>query len=347
MKYLSPTSLFDGILVPPLDKKAIQLGRKKLLAELELAGGDTVDINGNSYDKNEIIQYFEELLSGNALDYHNAVSDDKVLSGFLRYAQIEAGRQFAQRAIYEDPAFIRWIGPYFNQSFRKLIHESFEHSDDLAMATLLNNPLLMTVEDQEKIWTDIARLIRGEIDLLERYFASNRRQVGRWRDDKVIPTTAISGIMEYDHVRLICLLPESRFAEVRNKYAFAMMQASIVTFNRHHGKRDISETWIINAETLAVSPELKTQIVNKLDEFRKIRSKKRPVSFRTIVFIVIAINAVRLISGNLSDNSSRFQNAPVYITQPQNDSLLNDLADTVYHRKHPHMQLINPSAPSH
>jgi hypothetical protein len=126
-----------------------------------------------------------------------------------------------------------------------------------------------------------------------------------------------------------------------------MMQASIVTFNRHHGKRDISETWIINAETLAVSPELKTQIVNKLDEFRKIRSKKRPVNFRTIVFIVIAINAVRLISGNWSDNSSRFQNMPVTFTNPPNDSLLRKLADSINHLNHPDLRSINPSAPSH
>ncbi|HET6255459.1 MAG TPA: hypothetical protein VFE32_15370 [Puia sp.] len=348
MKYLSPTSLFGGILVPPLDKKAIQLGRKKLLAELELAGGDTVDINGKTYDRNEIISYFEELLSENTLDYHNIVSNDKVLLGFLREVQIEPGTRFARQAIYEDPAFIRWISPYFSQSFWQLIHESFVNSDDLMMATLLNNPLLMTVVDEEKIWTDIARLIQGEIDLLEHYFTSNRRQVAKWRDDKAMPSTAVADIMGYDHIRLLRLLPETRFAELRNKYAFAMMQASIVTFNRHHGKRDATETWITNAETLAVSGELKSQISDKLDEFRRIRKKKRPVNFRVIVIIVIAINAMRLITGNMggSSNSYDVKDAPVIFTKPPNDSLARRLADTIERLNHSVAPRVSPSTPS-
>jgi len=333
MKYLSPTSLFGGVLVPPIDKKAIQLGRKKLLAELELAGGDTVSVNGKAYDKNEIIRYFEELLAENSLEYHNAVSEDNALLQFVQDQRLEPGARFARKTIYEDPAFIRWISPYYSLSYWQVIHEAFENSDDLTMATLMGLPLLMSVPDQEKIWTDIARLIGGEIDLLERYFETHRRQVAKWRESNM-PATAIADIMTYDHIRLLCLLPESRFAELRNKYAFAMMQASIVTFNRHRGKRDMCETWITNARTLAAARELKYQISEKLDEFRGIRKRRGPVNFRAIAIVVIALNAGRLLFSNSTDTTTVFKDAPVIITNAPKDSLLRAFQDSL-NRQHP------------
>jgi hypothetical protein len=332
MKYLSPISLFTGILIPPLDRKAIQLGRKKLLAELELAGGNSIEINGKSYDKNEIISYFEELLTENTLEYHTAVSIDKTLIKFLQESKLDPGARFIFQDIYLDNAFIRWISPYFSQSFRELLHDSFQTSNDLGMAALLNNPLLMTAVEQEKIWTDLSRVIQDEIDLLERYFTSNQRQVAKWRDNKSMKAATIASIMEYEHARILCLLPESRFAGLRDKYAFAMMQASIVTFNRHQRLRGQSANWCANAGTVASSPQLKRQIADKLEELHHLRKKWPAGRFRMIIIIIIAINIGRFIFPNSNNGSGEYRNNTTHF---QLDSSLQKLADSLHHLNHP------------
>jgi len=307
MLYLSPSSLLGEVIPQPFDKKAIQLGRKKLLAELELNEGKDIEIRGKFYGKNDIINYFEDLLQENTLSYHDAISNDPVLLRLLEEAQIEPGQQFRNNPLYRDPSFIQWISPSFFISFHHLTLDCFETSADLTLATLFNNPMLMTASDQEQIWIDIAKIIRDNIDLLDRYQAQSRRQVGKWRDNNSIPLTAISGIMDFDYIRMLCLLPVSRFSELRNKYAFVMMQACIHVFNKHPRKRDSAESWLTNAESLAVSPEYKAQIVDKLGEFRRIRKKSMPHPVRIVLIcLVVGYNLFRFLGSN-NDSSPRYQ----------------------------------------
>ena len=115
--------------------------------------------------------------------------------------------------------------------------------------------------------------------------------------------------MDETYLRMIALLPGSRFSELRNRYAFVIMQAAIFTFNTRSHKRGVAQQWIVNAESLAVSPELKNQITDKLFEFKKIRKKSMPVPVRIIIIaIVVGSNLFRLFN---SDNSTS-QSFPAY-----------------------------------
>src|SRR5262245_38896238 len=116
MQYLSPSTLLGGSIPTPFDKKAIQLGRKKLLAELELTGGDSIDINGVTLTKGNIIDYFEALQQENVIDYHNAVEEDTVLRDFLETHTIERGFQYKDNRLYHDIHFLQWISPYFQSA---------------------------------------------------------------------------------------------------------------------------------------------------------------------------------------------------------------------------------------
>ena len=315
MLYLSPSSLFGEVIPQPFDKKAIQLARKKLLAEIELNDGNDLQIRGRSYGKNDIINYFEDLLQDHVLEYHTAISQDKVLLVFLEEAAIQPGEHFAKNPLYTDPLFIRWISASFTGSFRRLILQCFRSSDELTLAALFSNPYLMTPADQELVWIDVAKLIRDNIALLNR-FQSQRQQRGRhWivRNSvrHTIRISTVSGIMAGDYLRMIGLLPESRFSELRNRYAFVIMQAAIFTFNTRSYKRDLAEKWIVNAESLAVSPELKNQIRDKLLEFKRIRKRSIPVPVRIIIIaIVVGSNLFRMCG--TENSTSHYQTVPSY-----------------------------------
>jgi hypothetical protein len=314
MLYLSPSSLFGEVIPQPIDKKAIQLARKKLLAEIELNDGNDLQIRGRSYGKNDIINYFEDLLQDHALEYHTAISQDNVLLVFLEEADIQPGEHFAKNPLYTDTSFIRWISASFTGSFRRLTLECFRSSDELTLATLFNNPYLMTLADQEQVWIDVAKLIRDNIALLNRYQSQSQQQGRHWivRNSvrHTIRMSEVSGLMDDSFLGMIRLLPESRFSELRNRYAFVMMQAAIFTFNTRMYKRTLAEKWIINAESLAVLPELKTQIADKLLEFKRIRKKSIPVPVRIIIIaIVVGSNLFRMF--NKEDNP-HYQTVPSY-----------------------------------
>jgi hypothetical protein len=76
-------------------------------------------------------------------------------------------------------------------------------------------------------------------------------------------------------------------------------------------KRDLAEQWITNAQSLAVSPDLKNQIADKLFEFKRIRKKSIPLPLRIIIIsIVIGSNLFRMCSKD--DNTPHYQPAPSY-----------------------------------
>src|SRR3982074_1352995 len=107
MRYISLSTMFVDIEQTTLDKKAMQLGRKKLLAELELSSGDSIEIQGVPFSKNDIIDYFEDLQKDNIADYHRAVDEDSVLRSFLEEYFIDEGCRFRDAGIYRDEPFIQ------------------------------------------------------------------------------------------------------------------------------------------------------------------------------------------------------------------------------------------------
>lgn len=141
MRYLSPAFLFDGSIPAPLDKKAILLGRKKLLAELELNAGENIDIRGLSLSKNDIIDYFDELQQDSVAAYHQAIAADQPLLGFLEDHLLEKGARFKEEPLYRDPAFVRWVSPYFRDAFTAFTADCFHNPDAHLLQTIFDNPL--------------------------------------------------------------------------------------------------------------------------------------------------------------------------------------------------------------
>lgn len=336
MQYLSPATFSGETLSAPLDKKAIQLGRKKLFAELELSGESTIELHGKPFTKNDIIKYFEDLLKEDALSYHSAVGEDRVLLGFLEHARIGRKEQFQKNPLYKNEQFIQWISPYFCHSFTAFMDDCFlEEPDEDGLTSLLNNNLLMTSGDLEQSWNAVTRIIMHDISTLEQFHTKKNETV-----------SLVSGLMEFGYIRLIQLLPQGRFASLRDKYALCMLNACIDVFNKHTQHRSYARTWLENAKLLAVSEEVKKQITKKLEEMDAIgvpagaeagtrtgEKKGNSSPFKLILFAVIAIIKIATCNSWSSRSSSYdYRNTIVF---PKNsidrrflDSLIVESSDT-------------------
>ena len=116
--------------------------------------------------------------------------------------------------------------------------------------------------------------------------------------------------MSYGYIILIEALPEYRFAEVRNKYAFVMEQAAICTFNKRTDHRFEAETWIENAQRLATAPELQHELTEKLKEMRRISGasdkKSKPWGIARFAWLLIFVLA-KIFTWNSHDTSDAFR----------------------------------------
>jgi hypothetical protein len=324
MRYLSPGSLLGDALPQPLDKKGIQLARKKLFAELELTGSDHLEIHGAPFTKNDIIDYFEELQKDDIPVYHQAVAEDQVLLGFLEEGRLGRMDRFRQYDGYDSDPFIHWISPYFYSSFTAFAHSCFKDNDEDGLTTILRNRLMMTAYDLEQSWTFIRKILTNNISLLEYY-----QQQGKGSSKHEVTVEDVAPVMDYRCINMILLLPENRFGEIKDKYAFAMMQACIYTFNKDTSNRSYAKISLENARTLASSPDLQEQIGAKLQEMNTVKTKGKFFSVGRLVWIGLFI-VVRLLSMN-SNSSNSFQNAPIHFTTT---------IDTTKHPLNPHLDSI-------
>jgi hypothetical protein len=332
MRYLSPAFLFGASLQPPYDKKAVQRERKKLLADLELSGTEGLELNGRYLNKNEIIDYFEELQKETVSDYHAAIAEDPVLFTFLQDGKIYEWTWFKDAAIYNDPGFIGWLSPYFYTAFTDYVAACFENTDATAMNNLLRNQLLATEEDKERCWTSIANILNKNIALFDHYHG--RGALHRPKPMRIDNLTAYLG---HGYIEVIKQLPDNRFAQLKNNYAFSIQHPAISAFNRDGDMRAVTITWLKDAQDLAVSEEIQATIGAKLDELNQLlrRGGKRstkPWNYVWIAFVLIRI--ITLFTGKSSgdnDTPTNVQN----IINPDNKSFFKTPkapthADTAY-----------------
>ena len=302
MHYLSPASFLGDNFQLPLDARALQRERKRLLADLELTGGDTIELQGRHFTKNELIDYFEALQQGNIASWHLAITEDPVLLRFLQDTTIAPGATFKDTAVYTDPAFIDWLSPYFRSAFTDAVTACFERGDAARMRAMLDNNLLMTAEQQEQSWLFIAGILEKNIALFDHYH--NR---GQKTAPAMMPITQISAFIGHGYVEVIRQLPDHRFGRLKDSYAFNMQHPAIAVFNRDLRNRPLTVIWLEEAISLAVSPNTKAVIRAKLAEFNQLmRKRKRRQYFRYAWIGMVVLGVISGFFGDPSSNPGEF-----------------------------------------
>jgi hypothetical protein len=292
MRYFSPLSLPDHPALDPPDTKALALQKRKLLAELQLSADGTVLIEDRSFTRNDILEYFETLQDESTLPYHAEIAKDPILLEFLANGVLPEDEFFLPAGLYEDIRFIQWVSPYFYTAFTEYLTECLQSSYPEGVQTLMRNTFLLTDYDQERAWIQIKHIFEQNIDQLDHY-----REQAEELDDTVLPIQEISALGEDPYIDTILSLPIVPFADVRNRYAVAIMQIAILTFNKRKENRNSAQTWLENAKRLAVSEDLITDIQSKIGEIEKIKGKSKvPVS----AILIVAFLLFKLMSNESS-----------------------------------------------
>jgi len=269
MNYLNPLLIFGNNY--SLDSKTLQRERKRLMAELELSGGDALILNGRSFTRNELIGYFEELQQENTAAWHQAIAEDPILLRFLQEATIKAGARFKNADLYDDPAFIAWVTPYFQTAFNNLVTDAFQRRDESGVRALLDNRPLVTPEGQEQCWLFVTGILEKNIALFDNYHGRGQKNAA-----PIMPINEIFAFLSHGYLEVIKQLPDSRFARLKDRYAFSIQHPAIAAFNRDENYRAATIYWLEDAWNLAVSPDIKARIRVKGNELNNILQRATP-----------------------------------------------------------------------
>jgi hypothetical protein len=300
MRYLSPAFLFGEALQPPFDPKVIQRERKRLLADLELNGSDMLEVKGQVMTKNEIIDFFDALQNEAFAAYHAAVCEDAVLLRFLQDGELTWRNRFKDAGIYKDYGFMEWLSPFFFSAFTDFVTRCFETTDTIRMKAILENRLLMTNPDKERAWEFIVGILTKNISLFDHY-----RGRAQKHSPAPMPIEKVIDFLGHGYIGVIRELPDSRFAQLKDSYAFSIQHPAIATFNRDPKNRTLAVTWVEDAKDLAVSPDVKARVQNKLEELRGILSRqKKKANWGVIWLVIIGIRGIIALT-NASSSSNR------------------------------------------
>jgi hypothetical protein len=315
MQYISPFSIISIDKTEDLsDRRQLQLAKKKLLAELDLAGGQSIIWNGKELTKNAIVNFFENLSQTNDFEYHFAIKNDPVLCRFLEHNEIEGGTWMKDAAIYKDATFISWVSAYYLNAFRDFAPACFLHLKDIEWSTLLNNPVLMTSFHKEEAWNKVEKLIEKDKFQLEFYLENKTAQHN---------LDQLETLTSENYVNILMSLDKQRFALIRDEYAFTVMQVCIDVFNNKN--RGWASKKLEIQRGVAVSENMVNQVDEKIAEMYKVAdgdpngqsSDSSPgigTIIRVILFIMFVIYRINACNNNNDKPNYKYNPVPVYIT---------------------------------
>jgi hypothetical protein len=309
MQYISPVFLLDTANPQQLDKKSILLSRKKMLAELELHGGQTVTIKGRQLTKNDIINFFNALQQTNNLAWHVAIAADPVLLKFLEESVLEKGAWFKKNASYKEDGFVEWISPYYYSSFISFGEFCINKHLDVEWKTLLGNPHYMTLTDMYAAWDIIERLIREDLENLQFFVHNTQLGEGDRKNNHYIEILA-----GYTYTGMLQALP-ARFAWLKDEYANAVMQCAIRVFNDVSSEKGIeiigyALKLVASVDVKLRIEETQTGMFNAIAKANRTRKSKRWISFASFICIFILLRTVAC-----KDDAERIKditNLPLY-----------------------------------
>ncbi len=247
--YQSPLRL-AGITDPDPDAKALQLARKKLLAELELSGQPALHIDGAALSRQDIITLFDSLSDAATFRYHAALLEDPDLLLFLEKGELGAAA-WQERPVYGEPDFIAFASPYFAAAVNALLQDILSGTvPEEAFAVLFHRPQFLQVQHAEAAFAAASRFYFRRKAAVQAFTAQlGETGGGRYENifdpvtmadrltfianDPVSPEEIIEW-KEASHLMLLNMLPDEFFSSLRYDIANELNEICVIADTQRH-----------------------------------------------------------------------------------------------------------------
>jgi len=156
--------------------------------------------------------------------FRTCISNDPALSYFLQTGSMRPNATFAKQVIYQDPAFLTFISPYFKEVYVNAIIRAFDMKDTSLMSDLAMNTILLDNAHRKQAFDDILVYLEKKKGALVLFHSKLRKQ----------KRVDIPNLAEHTSTIVICNLNylPTEFLAFRSTYAQATMKVINVLVKR-------------------------------------------------------------------------------------------------------------------
>ena len=262
-------------------REQLALERKKLLAEFELQGVDSIQISGRELHRQDVVNLFDELRNEEKFSFHLGIWEAGDLRSFLETGIYRTGMKWWFSLGNTD---LKQISPWFAEAqdyfFKRILNsECYGYLDEF-----FEQPILMLPNDYGTGYKATTRYFREKLNSLMSllFLAENRES---------LPETALQNWTTDDGLRLLNHLPETFYelryslADMLNKIAISCFQSKKISL-AEIAIRQAADIKIDYGELATLIPHNLYIISQGLVDPNKASTKKKWLR-EEIVFLII------------------------------------------------------------
>lgn len=168
--YLNPYGAFKNYIniSAPLASQLSGI-RKQLLAEIEFSETKSIYLEQEEFTKDSLLKLFEQFKNDNYNDYYLALISDINLSNFLSQNDTDRQLKFSGDPLYETPAFVEFVSPYYKKAFVDFVILNFNFPDYRQIDTIFTKTGFMTSMDRIEAYCEILDALHEIVKRLEKY----------------------------------------------------------------------------------------------------------------------------------------------------------------------------------
>lgn len=169
-------------------------------------------------------QSWDANVSETEKSFRTTINNDEALAYFLETGTIRKNAKFRKENVYNDPAFLAFIAPYYEPVYTAAVIRSFDTKDTNLMSDIAANPILLDVTHKQKAFARIEQHLEGKLRMLQN--ATTQIQQGGF----IVPAELedASGIMA------ICILNylPMEFQPLRTKFCIQITNTARTLVSR-------------------------------------------------------------------------------------------------------------------
>ncbi len=218
MKYISPFHLLPKRDTGALTNDELKRWKKELLLQFDLKQSTTIYINRKEYDKNDVLQAFDNLKD--TPEYHWRLYQNKSLLNFIEKGQTDFFYDDKKWGTFEDISYRNWLAQWFIPMYDYMLANATSVPNRRAVNSLkqlFNNGFVLPQEWQDEACQSTYRAYAHYVKQAENMLDDEPIIKG----DKVTLNPEIEPFLSEYYAEILCILPEN-FAGIREDYgAFA------------------------------------------------------------------------------------------------------------------------------
>ena len=225
-KYLNPFHILEDTLEEDVlvDARMWRRMKKRVLAEFDLSEETTISISTQTFDKDSVLKFFEQLERENALDVHYEIFKNQSLLNFLEQGDLTFFKTpNALEKLVTDQRLFYFVLPYFLPKFNEVLFDAVRKKDIRLTRLLASSAECFPATKEGQAFQKSYRYLKAKSLDVERISKRMKRE-----------HVLDSEIMDFLHPSLMTvfnLMPRPYFNNIRLEFALKMEELALSLHN--------------------------------------------------------------------------------------------------------------------